>query len=125
MGRAGNNDRASRTSGGGSVAAVCRPFHLAGNQRMSMPDPINPYDSPSTPRPGMSSSTKVLVVLGIGFCALMLVCCGGLGMGGFYFYRVASKAMITDPDEIRRVTNEIVTITIPDSFEPKMAMNMQ
>ncbi len=33
--------------------------------------------------------------------------------------------MSKDPVVIRQVTDEIVTITIPESFEPEMSMNMK
>jgi hypothetical protein len=88
------------------------------------PPPINPYDVPEPRRPGMSGTSKVLLGLGVGCGALLLICCGVAGIGGYYAYNLAKNAMSTDPDTIREVTNEIVTITIPESFEPQSSMDL-
>jgi hypothetical protein len=84
---------------------------------------MNPYDSPESGRPGMSGTTKVLLVLGICFLVLVVVCCGGFAALTYWGISLAKRATITEPAEIRRVTEEIVTISIPDSFKPERAMD--
>lgn len=89
---------------------------------MSQPtEPINPYDSPETVRPRTSGGTKVLIGLGIGCGVLVLLCCGVLGVGGFFFGR--SLNLSEDADTVREVTGEIVTIDVPQALEPKFSLN--
>lgn len=90
---------------------------------MSMPEPINPYDSPETVKPGMSGSTKVLLGVGIGCGVLALLCCGGLIIGGVFFGRSFSKAVSTEPDTIRAVTESIVSIEVPPPLKPVMSLD--
>ena len=90
-----------------------------------MTEPMNPYDSPESGKPGMSGTAKVLMVFGIGFVVLAVLCCGGVGFFGYWGYNLAKNAMSQDPETIRRVTDEIVTIAIPDAFEPQMSMDMK
>lgn len=87
------------------------------------PPPVNPYDSPETARPGMSSGAKVLLGLGIGCGVLVLLCCGGGGITIYYFGRSFQNAMSEDPATIRKVTDGIVTIDVPKELEPKMSLD--
>jgi hypothetical protein len=87
------------------------------------PPPVNPYDSPESVRPGMSSGAKVLLGLGIGCGVLVLLCCGGVGVFVFYFGRSVQKAASEDPATIRRVTHSIVSIDVPESLEPKFSLD--
>lgn len=87
------------------------------------PPPVNPYDSPETIRPGMSSGAKVLLGLGIGCGVLLLLCCGFFGITAFYFGRSLQHAMSEDPATIRGVTEGIVTIEVPEQLEPKMSLD--
>ncbi|MFZ5829378.1 MAG: hypothetical protein ACOY3P_04790 [Planctomycetota bacterium] len=75
-------------------------------------------------RPGMSSGTKVLIVLGVvlGVCALL--CCGGVIFSAFYMGRQFAKAMTTDPADIQRIAGEIATVEVPESLSPKAGMDM-
>lgn len=88
-----------------------------------MTGPMNPYDAPVPERRGMSGTTKVLLGFGIGCGALALLCCGVLGVGGFAAYRFAQNSISDDPAKIREVADEIVTIQIPDTLAPKMAVD--
>jgi len=90
-----------------------------------MSEPMNPYDSPEFEKPGMSGTTKVLLVFGIGFGVLGLLCCGGLGVGGYMAVRMLKDSTSTDPEVVKRVTAEIASITVPEALEPKMSMDMQ
>jgi len=89
-----------------------------------MSQPMNPYDTPEHVRPGMSGTTKVLLGMGIGCGVLVLLCCGFFGASTFWLVRAAQHALTEDPNEIRRLTDEIVAIKIPDSLPPKAGMDL-
>jgi hypothetical protein len=72
---------------------------------------------------GMSSSTKVvLIILGAGG-VLALVCCGGIIWFGKSMADKVQNAMSSDPARIREVTASVIDITVPDVYAPKMAMD--
>jgi hypothetical protein len=81
---------------------------------------VNPYDSPET-RPAGSGSSKVLWGLAIGCGVLVVLCCGGVGLSGFLFYR--SMNLSQDAADVRAVTESIVTIEVPPELEPKVSMD--
>jgi hypothetical protein len=93
---------------------------------MSMDQPyMSPEGMPPYQKPGMSTGTKVLLILGIVFLVLVLLCCGG---GVFVFWAGASymkDAISDDPQVVRRVTGEIVDIEMPDELEPQFSMDMK
>lgn len=69
---------------------------------------------------GMGTGAKVLIGLLIfgGICAL--ACCG---IGGFMYYQIQKGMQITmAPAEVSERTQEIVTIKVPEKFQPQMAM---
>jgi hypothetical protein len=84
---------------------------------------MNPYDAPEPERRGMSGTSKVLLGLGIGCGVLVLLCCGALGVGSFALYRFAQKSVIEDPARIEEIQDEIVSIQIPEAFQPKLAID--
>ena len=53
---------------------------------------------PRDPKAGMSGTAKVLMVFGIGFVVLAVLCCGGVGFFGYWGYNLAKNAM----SQIRR-----------------------
>ena len=84
---------------------------------------MSPEGMPPYQKPGMSTGTKVLIILGIVFLVLVLLCCGG---GVAFFWAGASymeDAISDDPEVVRRVTGEIVDIDVPEKLEPKMSMD--
>ncbi len=89
-----------------------------------MNEPINPYDSPEPSRAKMSGTTKVLLGVGILASVMLVLCCGGFGVFSYWAYSLAKNAMSTEPAVIAKRTDEILTITIPDSLPPKMSMDM-
>lgn len=89
-----------------------------------MSQPMNPYDTPEHSRPGMSGTTKVLLGMGIGCGVLVLLCCGFFGASTFWLVRTAQQALTEDPNEIRRLTDTIVAIKIPESLPPKAGMDL-
>lgn len=88
-----------------------------------MSEPINPYDSPQAPAPGMSSGAKVLLGLGIGCGVLVLLCCGGGIVATIFFGRSMQQAISEDPATIRMVTESIVEIDVPESLPPQMSLD--
>jgi hypothetical protein len=90
---------------------------------MSTSEPMNPYDSPQTPQPGMSSGAKVLLGLGIGCGVLVLLCCGGGIIAAVFFGRSMQQAMSEDPETVRIVTESIVEIDVPTSLPPQMSLD--
>jgi hypothetical protein len=74
------------------------------------------------PKKGMSSTSKVLIILGSigGLC--LLACCGG---GAFLFYRLKDNfAMSSDPAVVKKSTEEIVLIDVPSDFTPTQSMKI-
>lgn len=80
------------------------------------------HDAPQ-PKQGMSSTAKVLLILGsIGGLAL-LVCCG---VGAFVVYRFKdSVSVATTPAAVRQQTQEIMQVEVPDEFPPMMGMKFK
>lgn len=78
-----------------------------------------------TPRRGMSTTAKVLLVLA-GMCALCFIAvCGVVVFFVFQFKGMVDNASSTDPAIVRQVTAEIADINIPETFEPKQSMKME
>jgi len=67
----------------------------------------------------MTTTGKVFLGLGIGCLVLVLLCCGGLGLVGFFFGKSFQNATSDDPVVIEGVTDSIVEITVPPKLEPK------
>jgi hypothetical protein len=84
-------------------------------------------DAPA-PKQGMSSTSKVLLILGSIAGVCLLACCGG----GIFLYIKAKDAIqnfaqnftTSDPEEIRQRTAEIMHIDIPEEFPPLRAFNL-
>jgi hypothetical protein len=84
---------------------------------MSMHDDLQ---AEQPPKRGMSSTTKVLLVLGsiAGLC--LMLCCGG---GVYLFYKAKDMVSIsTSPQDVKQRTQEIVQIDVPDDFVPAQSM---
>ncbi len=86
---------------------------------------MNPHDNFEPPKSGMSGTTKVLIGLGIGCGVVLLLCCGGFVTVSYWGYNLAKNATSKDPATIQRVTGEIVTIDVPQSFRPESSIDMQ
>jgi hypothetical protein len=75
---------------------------------------------------GMSSTAKVLLILGAIAGVGLLACCGGGVYFGFkakdVFQEFAKNAISSDPAVIRQRTQEIVHIDIPEGFEPSQSL---
>lgn len=88
-----------------------------------MPDDLRD-EQPQTQ--GMSSTAKVLLIVGSLAGLLLLACCGG---GVYFGYKakdaiqeLAKNAISSDPAVIRQRTQEIVHIDIPEGFEPSHSL---
>lgn len=93
---------------------------------MSMNQYPMPPDGMQPPRkPGMSTGAKVLIVLGIVFLVLLVLCCGGLMLSGYFMQRWASDMASDDPATIVEVTNGITQIEIPEELEPTASIDMK
>jgi hypothetical protein len=77
---------------------------------------------------GMSSTAKVLIILGSIAGVSLLACCGGVVFVGWKFQEVAKNfaANLTtnDPQEVRARTARIMHIDIPEQFPPMMALDL-
>lgn len=87
------------------------------------PPPINPYDVP--PRTGMTGTGKVLLFGGIGCVVVLLLCCGAFGVFAVMGVRMVANAQVTDEQELRDLTADIVTIKVPDQLKPRIGINMR
>ncbi|HIQ22745.1 MAG TPA: hypothetical protein EYH34_16090 [Planctomycetes bacterium] len=63
----------------------------------------------------------MVFVLGLLFAGACVVCCGGLVGLGWYFMR----GMTDDPAEVRRVTQQMLQIELPEKLQPAMAMEVR
>jgi hypothetical protein len=92
---------------------------------MSMPDDLQ-AEQPR--KQGMSSTAKVLLVLGTIAGVGLLLCCGGLAFVGFKYkdiFQGIAESTSSDPAVIKRRTQEVVQIDIPSEFTPTMMMGGQ
>jgi hypothetical protein len=69
------------------------------------------------PRPKSSKLRVILIILGV--CGLCCVLCCGVAA-----YMISGLIPVTTPEGVRKKTQEIVAIEIPDHFKPVMAMNI-
>ena len=77
------------------------------------------------PKKGMSGSMKTLLIVGIIFGLLVLLCCGGLVGFGVYMASYVSDAMSQDPAVISECTAQFVEMEIPPQFAPTMSFDMK
>ena len=88
---------------------------------MTPPDMSSEVTQPP-PKSGMSRGAKLLIVLGVVFGILILLCCGG-GIGTMVYM---GTSMVSDkPDVVVAKTDEIIQIEIPDQLEPKMSFDLK
>jgi hypothetical protein len=77
---------------------------------------------------GMSSTAKVLIILGSIAGVCLLICCGGVAFVGWRFQDFvkdfAANLTTNDPQEIRNRTARIVHIDIPEMFPPMLAIDV-
>lgn len=91
---------------------------------MSQPTPPPGYYQP--PPQGMSTLTKVFLVLGIGGILFSVLICGAAGvllysggrLVGQVVKQVVEQGYSPDPEVARRLTDEIAGIAVPSRFEP-------
>jgi len=76
---------------------------------------------------GMSSTAKVLLVLGSIAGVCLLICCGGAVFMGFKFrdtIKAVADATSNDPAVVKQRTQEVVEIEIPEEFKPVATWGM-
>jgi hypothetical protein len=81
------------------------------------------WHDPEAPKRRMSTTARVLIIIGCigGACALL--CCGG---GLFVYFRLKDaieNSVVLEPRLIQERTAEIAKIDIPPRFKPKRAVN--
>jgi hypothetical protein len=86
---------------------------------------MSPEGMPPDQKPGMSTGTKVLIVLGIVFLVLVLLCCCGGGAFVWWGASYMEDAISDDPQVVRQVTSEIVDIEVPEKLQPQFSMDMK
>lgn len=93
---------------------------MSNDQPYMSPEGMPPYQ-----KPGMSTGTKVLIILGIVFLVLVLLCCGGglavFWAGASYMKNAVSK----DPQVVRQVAAKIIQIDVPEKLKPQFSMDMK
>lgn len=82
---------------------------------------MNPNWAQPPEKTGMGCGAKLLIFLGVLFVLLIVVCCGGTLLSGWYF----GKSVSEDPDQIAAVTREIVEIDIPEELSPQLSFNVK
>jgi hypothetical protein len=80
-----------------------------------------PSPPPQPPKRGMSTGVKVILILGIIFGVLVVVCCGIFG--GIAWW--AQSRMSKDPTVVKNATKAMTDIDIPAALQPAISMNMQ
>ncbi|HEY3968452.1 MAG TPA: hypothetical protein VGM05_28145 [Planctomycetaceae bacterium] len=74
------------------------------------------FQQEPAPQAKKSSGSKVLLILGTIAGLGLVVCCGG---AGFLYYKFKDAISVTkDPVEVKKQTEELVTIEIPSTFTP-------
>ncbi len=99
---------------------------------MSQPTGLIPPAYATTPR-GMSTFTKVLLVLLIGAGLLSMITCGAIGVVAFSGARfagqvirqVVEQAYSPDPVVAAELTQEIAQVAIPSRFRPRGSFNLR
>jgi len=81
------------------------------------------------PKRGMSSTAKVLLVLGSITGVCLLACCGVVGFFGFKLkdtiketIKNAAEMTSSDPAVVKQRTGEVVKIDVPEEFSPVMTI---
>ncbi len=92
---------------------------------MSTWPPETPGPTEPAPRPGMSTGAKVLLILGIVFGGLVLLCCGGVMISGVLMQRYFARSLSEDPQTVRATTAELAQLEIPDALAPQAAMDLK
>jgi hypothetical protein len=80
------------------------------------------FQQEPAPQAKKSSGSKVLLILGIigGLC--LVVCCGGVGL--LYYKFKDAISYTTDAAEIKKQTQEVVTLDVPDGYSPMTSMRI-
>ena len=77
--------------------------------------PTPPAIPPQPPRK-MGTGVKLLLIFGILFVVLALICCGGIG----YMFYWGNKSLIKDPAVVKETTKMIADISIPEPLKPEV-----
>ncbi len=90
-----------------------------------MSHPQDDIDSSLPKKTGMSTTTKVVLVMLTVGGGMLLLCCGGAIAFTWYAARQVQNSMTTNPVQVQEMTEQIVSIDIPESYEPKTSMTME
>jgi hypothetical protein len=73
----------------------------------------------------MSTGTKVLLIVLVVGGVLVVLCCGGLALLGWFTWREVKQGVSEDSAVVRQRTAEIVNIDIPGDFQPMLSFDMK
>ncbi len=89
---------------------------------MSTSPPLTPPDWTQPPQKrGMSTGSKVVLILAIIFGVAAVICCGG-GIAVIAYFR---HAAIDDPAVVRQKTAEITDIEVPGGLQPQGGLDLK
>jgi hypothetical protein len=75
------------------------------------------------PPPPAKSGSKVWIWLGLGCGAMLLLCCGGIVGGSYYFAKQLNIKVSHDPVEVAKASGEIAQVDVPPVIKPKFSMS--
>lgn len=98
---------------------------MASGPVFEQPPDEPPSEGRGTPQPqkrGMSTATKVVLILACVFGGLFLLCCGGVI---YFFWQVRKGFEVSDdPDTVAAVRREILDIELPPGYRPRQSFKM-
>lgn len=85
-------------------------------------EPAQPYGA--YPPQEKSGSGRIWLFLGLGCGGLLLLCCGGFALFGYFAAQTVANSTSDDPAVARERATEIAEVAIPADFEPKFSIDM-
>ena len=81
---------------------------------------LRPRFVPCESRIRRGDTAKVVIIIVASLFGLFLLLCAGAGVAGYLWWQKNfARAMLTNPQDIRTLTAEMVDITLPPEFQPQ------